>query len=149
MTTRPAGLKRRIEAFLLEVLLWISVIYAFDRVLSGSQFQSGAWLGFIVVIGLNLFLMTRATTLGKYILDLKIVDTNSGMDLSFRRMLLRETVGKFVSAAIFLIGFIWIIIDNDNAGWHDKMCRSRVVEVIRHKEKTMRNPDDDEFFVRG
>lgn len=149
MTTRTARPIRRIEAFLLELLTWGSVVYAFDRIMDRSLWISGFWLGMLVMTGLNLYLMTKATTLGKYILDMKIIDRRTGRDLTFVRMLLRETIGKTASALILMIGFIWIIIDNETAGWHDKLFHSQVVEVVQIKRVARRSPDDDEFFVRG
>ncbi|MDK9709966.1 RDD family protein [Acidaminobacter sp.] len=149
MTTRTARPIRRIEAFLLELLTWGSVVYAFDRIMDRSLWISGFWLGILVMTGLNFYLMTKATTLGKYILDMKIIDRRTGRDLTFVRMLLRETIGKAASALILMIGFIWIIIDNETAGWHDKLFHSQVVEMVQIKRVARRSPDDDEFFVRG
>lgn len=149
MTTRSAKPLRRLEAFLLDLLTWGSVVYAFDRIVGGSHWISGFWIGILVMTALNLYLMTKATTLGKYILDMKIIDRKSGKDLTFVKMLLRETIGKTASALILMIGFIWIIIDNDTAGWHDKLFHSQVVDVVQLKRAARRNPDDDEFFVRG
>lgn len=149
MTTRTARPLRRLEAFLLDLLTWGSVVYAFDRIMGNSLWISGFSLGVLVMIGLNLYLMTKATTLGKYILDMKVIDRLTGKDLTFARMLLRETIGKTASAIILMIGFIWIIIDNENAGWHDKLFHSQVVDVVQIKRAARRSPDDDEFFVRG
>lgn len=149
MTTRTARPLRRLEAFLLDLLTWGSVVYAFDRIMGNSLWISGFSLGMLVMIGLNLYLMTKATTLGKYILDMKVIDRLTGKDLTFARMLLRETIGKTASALILMIGFIWIIIDNENAGWHDKLFHSQVVDVVQIKRVARRSPDDDEFFVRG
>jgi uncharacterized RDD family membrane protein YckC len=149
MTTRPASLKKRMEAFLLDILTWVSVLYAFDQIYENRYFVPGSWIGVFAMVGLNMFLMTRSTTLGKFILDLKVVNRKTGQNLTFFRMLFRETIGKFISTAIFLIGFIWIIIDNENAGWHDKISNSAVVEIVGKTRKAVCHPDDDEFFVKG
>lgn len=149
MTTRTARPLRRLEAFLLDLLTWGSVVYAFDSIMGTSLWISGFSLGILVMTGLNLYLMTKATTLGKYILDMKVIDRLTGADLTFVRMLLRETIGKTASALFLMIGFIWIIIDNENAGWHDKLFHSQVVDVVQIKRVARRSPDDDEFFVRG
>ena len=149
MTTRSGKPIMRLEAFLLDLLVWGSVIYAFERILGGSFWISGAMAGVIAMVGLNLFLMARATTIGKFILDMKVIDRQTGKDLTFTRMLLRETLGKAASGLILMIGFIWIIIDNEAAGWHDKMFGSQVIEIIQHKVPARRSQDDDEFFVQG
>lgn len=149
MMTRSAKPIKRLEAFLLDLLAWGSVIYAFERILGGSFWISGAWAGLVAMTGLNLYLMAHATTLGKFILDMKVIDKPTGRDLPFFRMLLRETVGKAASGVILMIGFIWIIIDNEAAGWHDKMFHSQVVEIVQLKLPARRSRDDDEFFVQG
>lgn len=147
MSTRSAKPLRRLEAFLLDLLTWGTVIYAFEKLIGPGG--SGAWFGVVIMMVLNLYLMTRATTLGKYILDMKVIDRVSGEDLTFVRMLLRETIGKLVSGLILMIGFIWIIIDNEAAGWHDKLFRSQVVVLVQKQRRRQGHPDDDEFFVKG
>ncbi len=41
-------------------------------------------------------------------------------------MLFRELIGKIISYMIFCLGFIWILIDKDSQGWHDKLIGSIV-----------------------
>ncbi len=36
-------------------------------------------------------------------------------------------IGKLVSAAVLSLGFVWILIDKENQGWHDKLMRTFVV----------------------
>jgi len=43
-------------------------------------------------------------------------------------MLFREWIGKWISALVFLAGFLWIILDKENQGWHDKLASTYVVE---------------------
>jgi uncharacterized RDD family membrane protein YckC len=42
-------------------------------------------------------------------------------------MVLRETVGKFVSTIAILLGFLSIVWDQDHQGWHDKIASTLVV----------------------
>ena len=43
-------------------------------------------------------------------------------------MLGREWIGKWISGLIFLLGYVWILIDKENQGWHDKILATYVVE---------------------
>ena len=43
-------------------------------------------------------------------------------------MLIRELIGKAISGMILLLGFLWILFDQDNQGWHDKLVSTYVVE---------------------
>ena len=51
-----------------------------------------------------------------------------GSSAGFGTMLIREWIGKLISAMIFSLGFIWILIDKDKQGWHDKLMSTYVVQ---------------------
>ena len=61
---------------------------------------------------------------------LAIVDREE-KHLSFRMALFRSYVGYMVSGLLVWLGFIWIIIDKERQGWHDKISGSRV--IVRNK----------------
>jgi len=41
---------------------------------------------------------------------------------------MRELIGKYISGFILCLGYIWILIDADSQGWHDKFVGSIVVD---------------------
>ena len=41
-------------------------------------------------------------------------------------MLLREWVGKRLSGMVVGVGFLWIVFDKDNQGWHDTLMSTYV-----------------------
>src|SRR5690606_15441256 len=45
----------------------------------------------------------------------------------FLTMLFREWIGKWISGLIFGLGFLWILFDRDNQGWHAKIASTYVV----------------------
>ena len=49
-----------------------------------------------------------------------------GTPAGFMTMLLREWIGKWISGLILLLGFLWILFDKDNQGWHDKLMSTYV-----------------------
>ena len=83
-------------------------------------------LGAYLVVALKLF--AQGTTPGKHLLKMRVVK-DTGANAGFLTMLLREWIGKYIfSAAVFGLGYFWILIDQNNQGWHDKLMATFVVE---------------------
>ncbi len=72
----------------------------------------------------------RGQTLGKMLVGIQVVDS-SGNIPPWHRVLLRELVGKFVSEAVFWLGYLWIGFDQNKRGWHDFLGGSYVVRKRR------------------
>jgi uncharacterized RDD family membrane protein YckC len=70
-------------------------------------------------------LFARGRTPGKRLLGMTVVD-EGGRPAGFLRMLLREWLGKWVAGLVFGLGFIWILIDRERQGWHDKLMSTYV-----------------------
>lgn len=64
-------------------------------------------------------------TPGKMLLGVRIVSLD-GSRLTFWQSL-RRFVGYFLSALVFYIGYLWVLIDNRRQGWHDKLAGTIVV----------------------
>ncbi len=91
----------------------------------------GLGLAVILITTLYYTLMTaRGATVGKKVFGMKVV-REDGAPIGFGRSLLRHTVGYWVSAAVFGLGFIWIGFDPHKQGWHDKMAGTYVVRANR------------------
>jgi uncharacterized RDD family membrane protein YckC len=71
---------------------------------------------------------TYGATLGKMMLGLRVVDTN-GQKIGFGKAALREIIGKWISAFIFGLGYLWVAFDEKKQGWHDKIAGTFVVKV--------------------
>jgi uncharacterized RDD family membrane protein YckC len=67
-------------------------------------------------------------TLGKMALGIK-VSSQDGKKMELFQVLLREWVGKFLSAIVFFLGFIWVAFDEKKQAWHDKLARTIVVKA--------------------
>lgn len=85
-------------------------------------------LASIVVGWLYFILMThyKGATLGKMLVGIKVVSEDM-TKLSFGKVILRETVGKIVSAIILYIGFIIAAFTAKKQALHDMMVKSVVV----------------------
>ncbi len=75
----------------------------------------------------SMMLFSNGMTPGKWMLGLYVID-KSGDTAGFFRMLIREFIGKPISMVVLTLGFAWILVDDENQGWHDKLCDTYVVE---------------------
>lgn len=100
---------------------------------AGGQ-RAGGGLGCLLVSGLLLAylifairLFAQGTTPGKKALGMRVIKED-GSSAGFGTMLFREWIGKVISGLVFLLGYIWILLDKDRQGWHDKLASTYVVE---------------------
>lgn len=105
----------------------------------GNNYNSNtAIIAFVVTLVLMLLLIAymvvqiiffrKAQTLGKAILGLQVISSENGKPISFWKMMLREWIVKR-ACYVFYLGFIWILIDEKNRGWHDKILDTFVIDL--------------------
>jgi len=93
---------------------------------------AGGFLGFALLVAYIVWafvLFAKGTTPGKRLLGMWVVKED-GSHAGFLTMLIRELIGKAISGLIFSLGFLWILFDRDNQGWHDKLVSTYVVKDI-------------------
>jgi len=73
------------------------------------------------------FLGSRGQTPGKMIMGVRVV-TMEGEPLSFWRSV-RRFIGYMLSFLALYVGFLWILVDNNRQGWHDKLAGTIVIYV--------------------
>ncbi|MBE6041750.1 MAG: RDD family protein [Clostridiales bacterium] len=83
-------------------------------------------LAFLVI---QIVFFTKSKTLGKAALGLQVVSSETGEPIGFWKMLFREWFVKRASAAVFALGYIWVLVDDKNRGWHDKILDTYVVDL--------------------
>ena len=71
---------------------------------------------------------------GKMLMRMKIVDADTGDNMTVRQSIVRY-MGYFVSGACFMLGILWIGIDRRKQGWHDKMANTVVVIPVKRKKQ--------------
>jgi uncharacterized RDD family membrane protein YckC len=81
---------------------------------------------FLILVGLQLYLWSQGMSIGKWILSMQVV-REDGRPAGFGTMLVRELIGKTLSSIVFDLGFIWVLLDREHQGWHDKPVRTWVV----------------------
>ena len=103
--------------------------YGYEQTSGGSPVVI-AIAGFLLLAYLvvECVFYAKAASIGKKILGLQVVSSVDGSPLGFGRMLYRELIVKQASA-VFLLGYIWILVDDKNRGWHDKIMDTYVVDI--------------------
>ncbi len=135
---RLASPGKRVGAFFADLLLPGSALLLFFAIAPrGAATDAGAgigsFLGSLLLLAYIIWafvLFARGTTPGKKLLGMRVVKED-GRNANFFTMFIREWVGKLISGLILLLGFLWILIDRDNQGWHDKLMSTYVVELNR------------------
>jgi uncharacterized RDD family membrane protein YckC len=75
------------------------------------------------------FLSKKGATPGKMVLGLKVVNVETGKNLSFIKAGFRDSIGKFISSIIFGIGYFMVAFRSDKKSLHDIMFSSQVFKV--------------------
>ncbi len=96
--------------FLRQALIILPVIFPMGLVLTLAYF--------------TFFHGTWGQTIGKMIFGLQVVRVD-GRPLSFSRALAR-TLGYFLSALPFFLGFFWVGLSSDKRAWHDTLTDTMV-----------------------
>lgn len=127
---------RRIGAYVLDGLIPLSVLLVGGLVaVVNGDFQKQeistaplVTVGVLLLafVGWALFLLSEGTSPGKQLLGMWVMKRD-GRRAGFFTMLIRETIGKIISGMLFSLGFLWILFDRENQGWHDKLLGTYVV----------------------
>lgn len=137
-----AGFFSRLAAFLLDSVLVAAALSVFKFVVWIIKLSVGDAIIFKpILFTYNVFdilfyllsvsyfvLMTYfcGATLGKFLMKIKVVDVE-GQKLTFMSVLIRETVGRYLSALIMYVGYIIAGLDTRKQGLHDKIADTLVI----------------------
>lgn len=77
----------------------------------------------------QLVFYSKGQSIGKAILGLQVVNSKDGKQTNFGWMLFRNIVAKAACGPFFCIGYWWILIDDRNRGWHDKISDTLVIDL--------------------
>ncbi len=68
-------------------------------------------------------------TLGKKVMNIRVKKDGQERNLNWGEGILREIIGKFLSAIVLLLGYLWMLWDPKKQTWHDKLAGSVVVKT--------------------
>jgi uncharacterized RDD family membrane protein YckC len=87
-------------------------------------------VGFLIVAFIYLrALGATGQTWGRKIVGIKVIGERDGEPIGFGRALGRQLFAGFISAQIFYLGYLWMLWDDKNQTWQDKVVNSIVVRV--------------------
>ena len=118
---------------LVEAVLGFFTLYGLvgQRVVQSAPFRD-AVIAVIALIGAGIaigypvgFWVLLGQTPGKLLFGLRVARIN-GQPLTIRRALLRY-LGYWLSAIPLGLGFLWVLVDDQRQGWHDKLSGTYVV----------------------
>jgi uncharacterized RDD family membrane protein YckC len=134
-----ASVGLRCGAFLLDYILMmlipavtISIALLFKRTLPDLAWTI-LYAGYAAALGLILMnwiylVRTDGQTLGKRILGIRVVSADGGR-LGYRAVLLRHLVGYPLNLLCGGLGFLWMLWDSKQQGWHDKLAGTIVIRL--------------------
>lgn len=119
--------------FLLTMMAMMGFTFALTAVSRRSVVGSNSDLVLVLTLTLVLFLLNFIVlagrigqTVGMRILGIRIERTD-GSPFTIRGAIIRHLVGYPLSVASFFLGFLWMLWDPRQQGWHDKLARTIVV----------------------
>ena len=117
-----AGVGRRFVSYLIDAIILVIV----GAVLGLTGEIVGSVMSTAISVAYFTYLFGRGQTLGMMGMKIKLVRTDGTYPIGYTRGLLRW-VGMIISTLMIYIGYLWIVIDKDNQGWHDKIADTYVV----------------------
>ncbi|MGC9514678.1 RDD family protein [Methanocrinis sp.] len=87
-----------------------------------------AFLGVLVSAVYFAYFFGNGQTPGMTAMKIKLIGTDGTYPVGYGKGLLRW-IGMIISAAVILLGYVWILIDKKNQGWHDKIAGTYVVKA--------------------
>ena len=132
-----AGFWVRVGASLIDTLLLLAVIVPLLLAIYGKAYLAseamvqGAWdmvLNYIFpAVAVIIFWIYRSATPGKMLMDIKIVDAETGGKPSAAQCIGRY-FAYYVSTIPLMLGLFWVAFDRRKQGWHDKLAGTLVVK---------------------
>lgn len=68
-------------------------------------------------------------TPGKKIMGLELINVEGEDKPSLPKVILRETLGRFLSSTFLMLGYLMIFMNENKQGLHDKLAKTRVITV--------------------
>ncbi len=136
-SSEQAGFGLRYGAWMFDFLITLIAIMGFTFAVTAASRRSvvGSNTDLAIVAGLTLLLFvlnfvvlagSGGQTAGMRILGIFIVRVD-GRPFTMKQAALRHLIGYPLSMASFFLGFLWMLWDPRQQGWHDKLARTIVV----------------------
>ena len=118
-------------------------IFAPDSILTGNVLFHYTLKDIVLYLGKALYfiLLTyyTGTTLGKRLLNLRVVNADGSEHIDFLNVIYRETIGRFLSA-VLCIGYLMAAVDKEKRGLHDRLADTKVIYAKKMTVYTVKVP---------
>ena len=103
--------------------LWWAVTFPYEEAaLKGIA----SLLGIVISMGYFTYFFGNGQTPGMKAVKIKLCGTDGTYPIGYARGFLRW-IGMIISSLVIGLGFLWILIDENKQGWHDKIAGTYVV----------------------
>ena len=136
-----AGVGQRLASYLVDVVvlsvIYIALIFLFgvqieDEATAGGDFSTAFYVVYILMaaigIGYFTYFFGNGQTPGMKLVEIKLIRADGVEPVGYKKGFFRW-VGMEISGMVFLLGYIWILIDKKRQGWHDKIAGTYVVKA--------------------
>jgi uncharacterized RDD family membrane protein YckC len=122
-----AGFWRRFAAAFIDGIV-VGIANGILRQILGTG--AGAGLGIVVsaVYFTGFIGAERGQTLGQMVLGIRVLGLDNAASIGYGRAFVRWLV-SIVSAIVLLLGYLWMLWDQEKQCWHDKAANDVVVPV--------------------
>jgi len=132
-----AGFWIRLGAYLLDGLIYgipAAIITVVAFMISSTV---GVLAYVLVIVGSIAYFIyfeggPKGATPGKQVCGIKIIDFNGGGSIGYGRAATRWIM-RIVSAAVFYLGYLWMLWDKEKQCWHDKVANDVVVPADAYR----------------
>ena len=124
-----AGAGIRLGSYIIDaIILWIiGAILGFIFMALGAEYVAASIIiGILISLGYFTYFFGNGQTPGMKVMKIKLCGTDGTYPIGYGKGFLRW-IGMLISALVIYIGFLWILIDKDKQGWHDKIAGTYVV----------------------
>lgn len=125
-TVEAVGFGERFVAYIVDMVIGIVVSVFIGLIFGGTALQMIVGLAYGIAYYVGFWTTTGATP-GKMLMGLQVVGRETGQVIDVGTAILRY-IGYIVSVIPLFLGFFWIIWDENNEGWHDKIAGTRVIK---------------------
>jgi uncharacterized RDD family membrane protein YckC len=122
-----AGFWKRFAASFTDGIVLLIPILILDIALKGV---GGGALSLVLVFAYFTYFEggPRGQTPGKQLLGIRVVSFDTGGPIGYGRGFIRM-VGRYLSAVVIYIGYLWMLWDPEKQCWHDKLASDVVVPI--------------------
>lgn len=114
-----------LDAIILNVIGWL-LIFIFAAIGSDVGYAVGSIISSIFSLGYWTYYFGNGQTVGMKVARIKLCRTDGTYPVGYRKGFFR-CIGMIISLWVIGLGFLWILIDENKQGWHDKIAGTYVV----------------------